>query len=597
MKSKEPGTIRQLFAFVGESNGKMRLSIFLAVLGELFGMGPFLMVAVLADALYQGTATPTLVLFLCGGAAVCQIIKMLLTWRSSLMSHKTSFTILKNIREAITERMAKVPMGIMLETPTGAFKNLIVDNVAKLEDSMAHFMPELPSNIAAPLCSILLIFLLDWRMGLAALVTIPLGTLFFAAMMRGYGPRMENYMRSANEMNSTLVEYVNGIQVIKAFNRSAASYGKYADSVRYFHDSTMAWWSQCWLWNAAARAVLPSTLLGTLPVGAWLYMEGSLSLPVFLVALVVPLGFIAPLMKVSKAMEQVSMIKGNLEQVTTFLKTPELVRPTEPAELGDRCYQFEDVHFAYNESEVLRGISFQTQPGTMTAIVGTSGSGKSTIAKLMAGFWDVTSGTVRFGGQDIRNIPFGQLMDEISYRYNHPDIKAALEEEITGKCAYCESKIKHIEFGDIEHILPKKKTARPDLYVEWSNLTLACEVCNRTYKKDYYDPQNPLVNPYVDDPNDFFLFLGTIISTKNNNSRGFATENILGLNRSDLVVRRNERLQSISKLLFSWEQATSPTIKDILANELKKECAPDKEYSAFVKHFRIAKGFPESKLA
>ena len=415
MKSKEPGAIRQLFAFVGESSGKMRFSIFLAVLGELFGMGPFLMVAVLADALYRGTATPMLVLPLCGGAAVCQIIKMLLTWQSSLISHKISFTILKNIREAITDRMAKVPMGVMLETPTGTFKNLIVDNVAKLEDSMAHFMPELPSNIAAPLCSILLIFLLDWRMGLAALVTIPLGTLFFAAMMRGYRPRMENYMRSANEMNSALVEFVNGIQVIKAFNRSASSYGKYADSVRYFHDSTMAWWSQCWLWNAAARAVLPSTLLGTLPVGAWLYMEGSLSLPVFLVALVVPLGFIAPLMKVSEAMEQVSMIKGNLEQVTTFLKTPELVRPTEPADLGERAYRFDDVHFAYKEAEVLHGISFPTQPGTMTAIVGPSGSGKSTIAKLMAGFWDATSGTIRFGGQDIRNIPFGQLMSEISY--------------------------------------------------------------------------------------------------------------------------------------------------------------------------------------
>ena len=462
MKSKEPGTIRQLFAFVGESNGKMRLSIFLAVLGELFGMGPFLMVAVLADALYWGTAAPTLVLFLCGGAAVCQIIKMLLTWRSSLMSHKISFTILKNIREAITDRMAKVPMGIMLETPTGAFKNLIVDNVAKLEDSMAHFMPELPSNIAAPLCSILLIFLLDWRMGLAALVTIPLGALFFAAMMRGYGPRMENYMRSANEMNSTLVEYVNGIQVIKAFNQSAASYGKYADSVRYFHDSTMAWWSQCWLWNAAARAVLPSTLLGTLPVGAWLYMEGSLSLPVFLVALVVPLGFIAPLMKVSAAMEQVSMIKGNLEQVTTFLKTPELVRPTEPAKLGERCYQFEDVHFAYNESEVLHGISFQTQPGTMTAIVGPSGSGKSTIAKLMAGFWDVTSGTVHFGGQDIRSIPFGQLMGEISYvaqdnflfdksireniRMGNPDASDE-EVEAAAKAANCHDFIMQLEQG------------------------------------------------------------------------------------------------------------------------------------------------------
>ena len=462
MPNKEPGAIRLLFAFVGESNSKMRISILLAVLGEMFGIVPFLMVALLADELYRGTATIQRVLFFCGIAAICQLVKMLLTWRSSLMSHKISFTILKNIREAITDRMAKVPMGVMLETPTGAFKNLIVDNVAKLEDSMAHFMPELPSNIAAPLCSILLIFILDWRMGLASLITIPLGILFFAAMMRGYGPRMENYMRSANDMNSSLVEYVSGIQVIKAFNRSASSYGKYSKSVNYFHDSTMEWWSQCWFWNAAARAVLPSTLLGTLPVGAWLYMEGTLSLPVFLISLVVPLGFVAPLMKVSEAMEQVSMIKGNLEQVTAFLKTPELVRPSEPVSLGERTYQFEDVHFGYKETEVLHGISFQTRPGTMTAIVGPSGSGKSTIAKLMAGFWDVTSGSVRFGGQDIRQIPFEQLMGEISYvaqdnflfdksireniRMGNP---AATDEEVedAAKAANCHDFIMQLEQG------------------------------------------------------------------------------------------------------------------------------------------------------
>lgn len=428
----------------------------------MFGIVPFLMVALLADELYRGTTTIQRVLFFSGIAAICQLIKMLLTWRSSLMSHKISFTILKNIREAITDRMAKVPMGVMLETPTGTFKNLIVDNVAKLEDSMAHFMPELPSNIAAPLCSILLIFILDWRMGLASLITIPLGILFFAAMMRGYGPRMENYMRSANDMNSSLVEYVSGIQVIKAFNRSASSYGKYSKSVNYFHDSTMEWWSQCWFWNAAARAVLPSTLLGTLPVGAWLYMEGTLSLPVFLISLVVPLGFVAPLMKVSEAMEQVSMIKGNLEQVTAFLKTPELVRPSEPVSLGERTYQFEDVHFGYKETEILHGISFQTKPGTMTAIVGPSGSGKSTIAKLMAGFWDVTSGSVRFGGQDIRQIPFEQLMGEISYvaqdnflfdksireniRMGNPSATNA-EVEAVAKAANCHDFIMQLEQG------------------------------------------------------------------------------------------------------------------------------------------------------
>ena len=174
------------------------------------------MVAVLADALYRGTATPKLVLFLCGGAAVCQIIKMLLTWRSSLMSHKISFTILKNIREAITGRMAKIPMGVMLETPSGVYKNLIVDNVAKLEDAIAHFIPEIPSNIAAPAACIVLLFALDWRMGLASLITIPLCIPFIFGMLRGYGEKMETYLRSGNEMNAALVEYVGGIQVIKS---------------------------------------------------------------------------------------------------------------------------------------------------------------------------------------------------------------------------------------------------------------------------------------------------------------------------------------------------------------------------------------------
>ncbi len=179
MKSKEAGNNSSALCFCGESNGKMRLSIFLAVLGELFGMGPFFNGGCPRGRTVPGTATPTLVLFLCGGAAVCQIIKMLLTWRSSLMSHKNFLYHTEKISgRPLRTGWRKVPMGVMLETPTGTFKNLIVDNVAKLEDSMAHFMPELPSNIAAPLCSILLIFLLDWRMGLAALVTIPLGTFF-----------------------------------------------------------------------------------------------------------------------------------------------------------------------------------------------------------------------------------------------------------------------------------------------------------------------------------------------------------------------------------------------------------------------------------
>ena len=416
MKSKEPGTIRQLFAFVGENNGKMLLSIFLAVLGELFGIGPFLMVAVLADALYRGTATPKLVLFLCGGAAVCQIIKMLLTWRSSLMSHKISFTILKNIRGAITDRMAKVPMGVMLETPSGTFKTLMVDNVGRLEDIIAHMVPELPSNLAGPVFSIILVFVLDWRMGLAAFITVPLSLVFAVCMMRGYKEKMAVYLRSGNEMNAALVEYVGGIQVIKAFGQGSKSFGEFSRSVNFFHDSTLAWWRQSWFWMAGFKAVLPSTLLGTLPVGAWLYMQGTLELPLFLACIIIPFGFMAGLIKFGFALGQLSYMAPNLDPIQDFLATPEQRRPEKPVKLGERSFRFDRVCFSYDgKKEVLHDVSFTARTGQITAIVGPSGSGKSTIAKLMAGFWDATGGTVSFGGQDIQNIPFDQLMGEISY--------------------------------------------------------------------------------------------------------------------------------------------------------------------------------------
>lgn len=414
-QEKKPNPITILFSFAGEAKGRMSLSVFLAILGELFGMAPFFVVAVLASHLYAGTATVSEAALLAAAAAAGMALRALLCWRSSLRSHGVAFTILKNIRRAVADKMRRVPLGVMLETPTGHFKALIVDNVGKLEDSIAHVVPEAPSQIAAPLCSIVLMFALDWRMGLASLVTIPLSIIFMIGMMRGYGEKMALYLKSGNEMNSALVEYVGGIQVIKAFGQTGSSYGKYSRSVNFFHDSTLAWWRQCWFWMAGVKAVLPSTLLGTLPVGAYLYLNGEITLPVFITCMVASLGFIAPMMKLAFGTEQLTVIAANLGPIQKFLATPELIRPEKPVMLSGSTFSFEDVSFAYGEKEVLHRVSFETIPGAMTAIVGPSGSGKSTIAKLMAGFWDVTSGTVRYDGKDIRDIPFDQLMSEVSY--------------------------------------------------------------------------------------------------------------------------------------------------------------------------------------
>ncbi len=463
MKEKRENPIKVLFSFTGEAKGRMPLSVVLAIIGELFGTAPFFAVALLANQVYTGTATLRGAALVAGTAALCMVLRTYLTLKSSLRSHGISFTILKNIRCAIADKMRRVPMGVMLETPSGAFKTLMVDNVGRLEDIIAHIVPELPSAIAAPLASIALVFVLDWRMGLASLITVPISLIFMVGMMQGYSKKMATYLRSGNEMNAALVEYVGGIQVIKAFGQTGRTFGRFSDSVRFFHDSTLAWWRQSWFWMAGFKAVLPSTLLGTLPIGAWLYMNGTLTLPVFLACTIIPVGFMPQLMKLGFGLEQLAYMAANLDPIRTFLATPEQHRPDMAVTLGIRDFSFEHVGFSYDgKKEVLHDISFTASPGEVTALVGPSGSGKSTIAKLMAGFWDATSGSIRYGGHDIKNIPFQQLMGEISYvaqdnflfdksireniRMGNPQASDA-EVEASAKAANCHEFIMALENG------------------------------------------------------------------------------------------------------------------------------------------------------
>lgn len=203
-KKTKPGAIQQLLSYAGNNKKQLYLSTFLATLGELFGMAPFITVSLLVAELFNKTATIQNVCILFAVALGGQILKLWLTYQSSFMSHKATYKILKNIRSKIADKMLRVPMGVMLDTPTGNFKNLMADTVSKLEDSMAHFMPEITSNVVAPLCCILLVFILDWRMGLAALITIPLGLLGYIGMMNDYVNKSTTYMKSQNAMNSNL---------------------------------------------------------------------------------------------------------------------------------------------------------------------------------------------------------------------------------------------------------------------------------------------------------------------------------------------------------------------------------------------------------
>ena len=448
--------------YAGNEKKQIYKSIYLAIIGEMFGMLPFLAIAKLIEIIYQSEVSFKAILCITLIALGGQIMKGIFTLYSTITSHKATYHILKNIRSMVADKMLRVPMGVMIDTPIGNFKNLMVDTISKLEDSMAHFMPEITSSIVSPALFLILIFALDYRMGLASLITIPLGMSGYIGMMKDYEIRSKTYTTAQNNMNATLVEYVNGIEVIKAFNQGASSYEKFTNAIKYFHDSTLAWWKQSWLWSAFVQAVMPSMLLGTLPVGSYLYMNSKISLSGFIVCIILPIGFIAHLMKIGKYSEQFNMVKASLGVIEEFLAKDELKRPKEKVNLDNTLYHFENVSFAYDKELVLKNISFELKPNTVTALVGSSGSGKSTIAKLMAGFWNPTAGDIFYGGKKISEIPFEQLISEISYvaqdnflfntsikeniRLGNPN---ASDEEIVeaAKAASCHSFIMELENG------------------------------------------------------------------------------------------------------------------------------------------------------
>ena len=414
LKSNNKNVISELLKYADGEKKQLYKSILLATIGELFGMIPFLAIAKLIEKIYQSELSFQTVLSITLAALGGQILKGIFTLYSTMTSHKATFHILKNIRSLVAEKMLRVPMGVMIDTPIGKFKNLIVDTISKLEDSMAHFMPEITSSLISPVLFLILIFALDYRMGLASLLTIPLGMLGYIGMMKDYEFRSKTYTTAQNNMNSTLVEYVNGIEVIKAFNHSTSSYEKFTSAIQFFHDSTLAWWKQSWLWSAFVQAVMPSTLLGTLPVGAYLYMNSQISLSNFIVCIILPIGFIAHLMKIGKYSEQFSMVKASLDVIDEFLSTEELKRPKERAVLDNTLYRFVDVSFAYDKELVLKNIRFELKPNTVTALVGNSGSGKTTLCNIIARFWDVNKGEVFIGGHNVKDFTSESLLQNIS---------------------------------------------------------------------------------------------------------------------------------------------------------------------------------------
>ena len=407
---------QKVLRYTGRHRKTTYASILVLVAGVAMSVLPyFFLYRLLRPLLTGGSLTLEETLFNAGAMALCMVLYGLFYVEGLALSHRSAYHTLENLRLHLQSKLEKQPLGAIQEKGVGVWKKMFIDDIESMELLLAHALPEGLSNLAVPVVVFAAMFLTDWKLGLLSLCSLPLGVLAMGMMYRSGMSKMGDYYAAGQKMNNTIVEYINGMEVVKVFNRDGESYQRFEQDVRGYRDFTLAWYKVCWPWMALYNSILPCVALFTLPIGAYLVLGGYSTLPDFALVLCMSFGVGAPLLRALGFMSTLPQINYKITALEQLMGAPALEQTEAGFSGEDHSVFFEDVRFAYQEDEVLHGVSLTAPEGSLTALVGESGSGKSTLAKLLVHYYDVTGGSIRVGGQDIREMSVEALNDQISY--------------------------------------------------------------------------------------------------------------------------------------------------------------------------------------
>ena len=399
-----------------EHKGKVSASVIFAIIGVGLGVIPYFSVASIINNLVEkNTGISNYVPYILA-VLVGFLGSILFHEISTIMSHNLAYRTIEDRRKLLADKLSRISMGEVEKKSSGQWSQFMVETLDKMEKPIAHVIPEVIANILIPIVLVVIIFILDWRIGIANLLTVPLGFLFSMLMMRDYEKKSKRYQDASKAMNTTMVEYVNGIKVIKAFNKSASSFGKFKETVNENKRAMLDWYLSVCFSMTAGMETIPATMIFVLPTSLYLFMKGSIEIGVLVMCILLSYASYKPLIKAMSHMETIANIKVILGEIKTVMEIPDLERGTEIKSVGSHDLEFKNVTFAYDGSnDVLNGISFKAAENQLTAIVGDSGGGKSTIAKLIAGFWNVGSGEILIGKNNINDMPLKQNMELVTY--------------------------------------------------------------------------------------------------------------------------------------------------------------------------------------
>ena len=395
---------------------KVFASVLIAIIGVGFGVIPYFSVASIINNLVDNNTDIYNYLPYIFAILVGFLGSVLFHEVSTIISHNLAYRIIEDKRKLLADKLSRLSMGDVEKKSSGQWSQFMVETLDKMEKPIAHVIPEVIANIIIPIVLIVIIFVLDWRIGIANLLTIPLGLLFSMLMMRGYEAKSKRYQEASKAMNTTMVEYVNGIKVIKAFNKSASSFGKFKETVNENKKAMLDWYLSVCFSMTATMETIPATMIFVLPASIYFFMNGSIEIGTLVICVLLSYASYKPLIKAMSHLETITNIKTILEEINKVMNLPDLKRGERTKNIYSYDVEFRNVTFAYDESKnVLNGISFKANENELTAIVGGSENGKSTIAKLLAGFWNVNSGEILIGKNDLNDMPLKQNMELVTY--------------------------------------------------------------------------------------------------------------------------------------------------------------------------------------
>ena len=407
---------KKVLDYAGEYRRLTYQSVAVLLLGVTMSVLPFWFAyQLILPLLGYGALEPAGAICRVAAIAVCGILYALLYVRGLALSHQAAYHTLENIRVSLQKKLEAQPLGTIQEKGVGVLKKMFIDDIESIELLLAHAIPEGISNVAVPVIVYIAMFFADWKLALLTLCSLPLGFVAMGAMYKQGASKMGAYYGAAQKMNSTIVEYINGMEVVKVFNRDGDSYKRFETDVKNYRDFTLDWYRVCWPWMALYNSIIPCTAMFTLPLGAWFVLQGWSTLPDLVLVLCMSFGVGAPLLRSLSFLSTMPQVNFKIEALEQLMSAPPLQQTDRPFAGKNHSISFEDVRFGYQEEEVLHGVSLSAREGSLVALVGESGSGKSTLAKLLVHFYDVSGGAVKIGGQDVRDMSIESLNDQISY--------------------------------------------------------------------------------------------------------------------------------------------------------------------------------------